>query len=105
MLRAEVGAQVHDLPSPETNKQPGSAHTKPLDTVVGALVGVAQLLLSATEVVHLHDKLGGQLLDTAQFSLDGLELFGSLNSGPILGIGTNVNVEFDMSRRGVDSLG
>lgn len=95
MLRAEVSTQIHDLPGPETDEEPGGADAEPLDAVVGALVGVAKLLLSETHVVHLADDLGHGLLDASQLGLDGLELLGGLDGGPVLGIGANVDVEFD----------
>ena len=95
MLGAEVSPQVHDLPSPEGNEHPGRSDTEPLDTVVGAFVGVTQALLSCAHVLHLLHDIHGGLLDTAQVGFDGLELLGGLDGGPILSVGTNVNVEFN----------
>lgn len=79
VLRSEVGAEVHNLPSPEADQQPGGGDAEPLDTVVGALVGVSQLLLSGAEVLHLGDDLAGDLFDAAELSLEGLELLGGLD--------------------------
>lgn len=100
MLGAEVGAEVHDLPGPKTNKQPGREDTEPLDTAVGALVGVTQLLLTVAEVFHLVDNLARQLLDAAKVSLDGLELLVGLDGRPVLGVGANVDIELDVTRGG-----
>lgn len=105
MLGAEVGAQVHNLPSPKTDEQPGGADAEPLDTVVRALVGVAQSLLSCPEVIHLADNLSRQLLNASQLSLDRLELLGGLDGGPVLGVSANVNVELDGSGGGAGSSG
>lgn len=104
MLGSEVGTEVHDLPAPETNKEPGCSDTKPLDTVVGALVGVSELLFSGAEVLHLGHELAGDLLDTAELGFDGLELLSRLDGRPILGVGANVNVELDVAGRVVDSV-
>ncbi|KAI6752756.1 hypothetical protein HG530_013508 [Fusarium avenaceum] len=97
MLGSEVGTEVHDLPAPETNKEPGCSDTKPLDTVVGALVGVSELLFSGAEVLHLGHELAGDLFDTAELSFDGLELLSRLDGRPILGVGANVDVELDVA--------
>lgn len=105
MLGSEVGAEVHDLPSPETDQEPGGSDTEPLDAVVGALVGVSELLLTGAEVLHLGNKLAGDLLDTAELSLNRLELLGGLNSRPILGVGANVDIKLDVTGRAVESLG
>ena len=97
MLRPEIRAQVHNLPHPQANQQKGGAHAEPLDAVVGALVGVAQGLLAGAQVVHLADHLGDHLLDAAQLRLDGLELLGGLDGGPVLGVGADVDVELDVA--------
>jgi hypothetical protein len=112
MLGSEVGPQVHDLPSPEADQQHGGADAKPLDARVGALVRVPQLLLACAEVVHLGDDLGDGLLDAAEVGLDGLQLLGGLDGGPVLGVGTDVDVELNVARgdggsawRGVSTTG
>lgn len=104
MLGTEVRTQIHDLPCPEANEDPRSADAEPLDAVVGALIGVAQLLLAAAQVVHLADNLARQLLDAPQLRFDGLELLGGLDGGPVLGVGANVDVEFDGSSVRAGSL-
>lgn len=70
----EVRPEVDDLPSAECNQSAHGANGEPLDALVGALVGVPQLLFASTKVVHLGDNLGNQLFDATQLSLDGLEL-------------------------------
>lgn len=97
MLGAEVGAQVEDLPGPEANQQPGGQDAEPLDAGVCALVGVAQLLLAVAQVLHLVDNLARELLDAAQVGLNGLELLVGLDRVPVLGVGTDVDVELDVA--------
>lgn len=92
----EVCPQVHDLPAPEADQQQGCAEAEPLDAGVGALVGVAQLLLARAQVLHLVDDLGQHLLDAPQLGLDGLELLVGLDGGPVLGVGANVDVELNV---------
>lgn len=105
MLGAEVGAEIHDLPDPEADEQPGGADAEPLDAVVGALVGVAELLLALAQVVHLLDHLGRHLLQAAQVGLDGLELLGGLDGGPVLGVSADVDVELYGAVGGARSAG
>lgn len=97
--RPEVRPQVQDLPDPENDQDEGGAETEPLNPVVGALVGVAQLLLARPQVVHLAHNLGYHLLHTAKVSLDRLELLGGLNRRPVLCVGTDVDVELDVAGR------
>lgn len=101
MLGAEVGTEVHNLPSPETNQQPRGADTEPLDTVVGALVGITQLLLTKAQILHFVNNLGRQLLDAAQVGLDGLELLLGLDGRPVTGVGANIDIELNGAGRGV----
>lgn len=95
VLGAEVCPQVHDLPRPETDEEPGGGDAEPLDTGVCGLVGVTELLLALAEVLHLADELAAELLDAAELGLDGLELLGGLDGGPVLGVGADVDVELD----------
>jgi len=97
MLRPEISPQVHNLPGPQPNKQPSSAHAKPLDASIRALVGISQLLLPRAEVVHFLDNLGHHLLHAAEFGLYGFELFGGLDGGPVLSVGADVDVEFHVA--------
>lgn len=105
MLGAEVGTQVHNLPSPQPDEQPRRSNAKPLDARVGALVGIAQLLFAGAQVVHLANDLACEFFDAAEFSLDGLELLGGLDGGPVLGVGTNVDIEFDGASVRAGALG
>lgn len=97
--KPEVGPQVQDLPDPEHDQDEGGAEAEPLDPVVGALVGVAQLLLARPQVVHLAHDLGDHLLHTAKVRLDRLELLGGLDRGPVLCVGADVDVEFHVAGR------
>lgn len=97
VLRSEVGTQVHNLPPPEANEEQGGADAEPLDAGVGALVGVTQLLLARAQVVHLAHDLANHLLNAAQLGLDGLQLLGGLDGGPVLGVGADVDVELDVA--------
>lgn len=101
----EVCAQVQNLPHPQRHQDDGGAKPKPLDTGVGALVGVSQLLFPGSQVIHLADDLDHHLLHPAQISLDGLELLGGLDGGPVLGVGANVDVELDLLYRLADVFG
>lgn len=85
------------MPGPQPNQQECCEETKPLHTVVGALVGVSELLLAVAEVVHLADNLAHHLLDSAQLGFYGLQLLAGLDGSPVLGVGTNVNVELDVT--------
>lgn len=105
VLGAKVGAQVHDLPGPQGDEQPGGADAEPLDARVCALVCVAQLLLAHAQVVHLLHDLGRELLDAAQLGLDGLELLRGLDGGPVLGVGADVDVELDVAEGRVGPVG
>ena len=101
----EVGPQVHDLPRPEADEQPRGADAEVLDPAVGALVGIAQLLLAQPQVLHLRHDLGDGLLDAAQLGLDGLELLRGLDGGPVLGVGADVDVELHVAAEGLVVVG
>lgn len=101
----EVRPEVHNLPPPKSNEEEGSGHAEPLDTVVGALVGITELLLTSAQVIHLANNLADQLLDTAQIGLEWLKLLGGLDSGPVLGIGANVDIELDVAAGVLDIFG
>ena len=88
------------LPDPEPDEQSGSTDAEPLDAIVGALIGVAELQLAAAQVVHLNHNLLYQLFDPAQLRLDWLELLGRLDGRPVLGVGADVDVELNMAGAG-----
>lgn len=98
MLGAEVRTQVHNLPGPKTDEDPRRGDAKPLDTVVGALVRITQLLFPYTQIFHLVDNLLGEFLNTTQLGLHGLELLSGLDGAPVLGVGADVDVELDVAR-------
>jgi hypothetical protein len=103
MLAPEVSSEVHDLPSPKSNKHTHSAQRKPLDSLVGTLIGITQLLLATPQVVHLCYNLANRLLDPPEFGFYRLQLVDGLDGVPVLCVGANVNVEFDVA--GCDGLG
>lgn len=99
VLRAEVCAQVHDLPDPERKEERRGADAEPLDACVGALVRVAQLLLAVAEVVHLVHDLADDLLDAPKLCVDWLELLDGRQRLPVLCVGADVDVEVDLADR------
>lgn len=101
----EVCPQIQHLPDPKADEKESGAETEPLDTVVGALVSIPQLLLPRSQVVHLADNLGHHLLHSPQVGLDWLELLGCLDRGPVLGVGADIDVQLDVAGRVVDLLG
>ncbi len=101
----EVGPEIQNLPPPEPDEQEGGAEAEQLDAGVGALIGVAQLLLAHPKVVHLGHNLGHQLLDPTQLGLDRLELLRRLDGRPVLGVGADVDVELNVPCGTLDVLG
>jgi hypothetical protein len=93
----EISPQINNLPSPEPNKHTHSPESEPLHTLISALIGIAQTLLTRTQVLHLGNDISDHLLDAAEVCLDGLELFLGLDAVPVAGVGANVDVEFDWS--------
>lgn len=93
--KPKVSPQINNLPSTQPNQHAHSPKRKPLDALIRALVGIPQLLLARTQVLHLVDDFGDHLLDAAQFGLDGPELLLGLDAGPVAGVGADVDVEFD----------
>lgn len=85
------------MPRTKSSKHAHGAESKPLHALIGALVGVPQLLLTRTEVFHLGNDIANHLLDTAEVSLNGLELLLGLDAGPVTGIGADLNIEFDLT--------
>lgn len=103
--RPEVCPEIQNLPHPQPDEKEGGAKAEPLDAVVGALVGVAQLLLPCPQVVHLADNLLDHLLHAPQVRLDGLELLRCLDRRPVLGVGADVDIELDVPVRVGELLG
>ena len=97
MLAPEIAPQVDDLPGTQADQHEHGQIAEPLHTVVGALVCISKLLLPCAQVVHLGNDLGDDLFKTAQFCLDRLELLASLDGGPVLSVGADVNVEFNVT--------
>lgn len=93
--KPKVSPQVSNLPSPQPNKHPHRPERKPLNPLVGTLIGIPQLLLSRTQVLHLIHDLGDKLFNAAQFSLNGLKFLLRLDAGPVASVGADVDVQFD----------
>lgn len=97
--KPEVCPQVHNLPTPQTDEDERRADAEPLDAGVCALVGVAQLVLAGAQVVHLGVDLADELVDAPELRLDGLELLRRLDGVPVLCVGADVDVEFNVAAR------
>jgi hypothetical protein len=97
VLRPEVGTQVNNLPSTKTNQHTHGSKSKPLHTLIGALVGITETLLTSTKVIHLGNDIRDHLLDAAEVSLDGLQFLLGLDAGPIAGVGADFDIEFDFA--------
>ena len=104
VLRPEVRPEVHNLPRAQRHEHSHGADSKPLDTLVCALVGISQLDLTAPQVVQLSNNLGSDLADPLELSLHGLQLLASLNGIPILCICANVDIELDVAVRVSDCV-
>lgn len=99
VLGAEVCAQIDNLPRAETDQHTHGAEGEPLHSLVGALVGITQPLLTGAEIIHFTDNLGNHLLNAAKVGLDGLEFLLGLDARPVTGVGANFNVEFNFTER------
>ena len=93
----EVGSEVEDLPRPKTNQQSSGSNAKGPNTGVGALVGITELLLTVAKVFHLLDDLADKLLNSTELGLYRLQLLVGLDGCPVLSIGANINIEFDIA--------
>jgi len=93
----EVGAQVDNLPCAQADQHTHGAKGEPLDTLVCALVGISQLLLADAKVVQLANNLCDHLFNSAQFRLDGLKFLAGLDGRPVLCVGTNIDIEFNVA--------
>lgn len=91
----EVSPQVNNLPSPKPNEHTYRPKRKPLHPLICALIGITQLLLTRTQVLHLRHNLRDRLFHAAEVSLDGLQLLRDGVAGPVAGVGPDVDVELD----------
>lgn len=92
MLTPEVAPQVNDLPHSQSHKHTHCYKRKPLDALIGALIRIAKLLLSVSQVVHFTDDLADDFLDAAQFGFDRLEFVTCLDGRPVLCISADINI-------------
>ena len=93
----EISPQIHDLPRAEADQHPHGPQGKPFHSFVGALIGVAQLLLPYPQVLHLLDDLVDRGLDAPQLRIHGLQLLRRLDGGPVARVGADIDVEFDVA--------
>lgn len=96
----EVSAQIDNLPRTQPSQHTHGTEGKPLDALVGTLICISKLLFPGAQIIHLRNDFGDEFLDTTQFHLDRLELLAGLDGGPILCVGANINVEFDVAVEG-----
>lgn len=97
MLGPEVRPEVHNLPRSQRHKHSHGANSKPLDTLICALVGISQPDLASPQVVQLSNDLGSDFADSLELRLHGLQLFAGLNGIPVLCICADVDVKFDVA--------
>ena len=97
VLRPEVRPEVHNLPRAQRHEHSHGANSKPLDTLVCALVGISQPDLTTPQVVQLSNNLGSDLADSLELRLHGLQLLAGLNSIPVLSVCANVDVKLDVA--------
>ena len=94
--KPKVRPEINNLPRAESTQHTNRAESKPLNAVIRRLISISKPLLSMSEVLHLMDKLADQLLDSAQLNLDRLELLRRLDLAPVLGVGTDLDVQLDV---------
>jgi len=97
VLGPEVRPEVHNLPRAQRHKHSHGANSKPLDTLICALVGISQSDLTSPQVVQLSNNLGSDLADSLELRFHGLQLLASLNGIPVLCVGADVDVELDVA--------
>jgi len=105
MLRPEVRPEVYNLPSTQCHQHAHGADSKPLDTLVCALIRISQLDFTSSQVVQLSDDLRRNLADPFELCFHGLQLLAGLNRVPVLGVGTDVDVQLDVAVRVLDRVG
>ena len=97
MLGPEVRPEVHNLPRAQRHKHSHGANSKPLDTLVGALIRISQPDLPSSQIVQLSHDLGSNLADSLELCLHRLQFLAGLDGIPIFCVGANVNVELDVT--------
>ena len=97
VLGPEVRPEVHNLPRSQRHKHSHGANSKPLDTLICALVGISQPDLTTPQVVQLSNNLGSDFADSLELRLHGLQLLAGLNGIPVLCICADVDVKFDVA--------
>jgi hypothetical protein len=97
VLGPEVRPEVHNLPRTKRHEHSHGANSKPLDTLVGALVGISQLNLTSPQVIQLGNNLGSDLADSLELCFHGLQLLAGLDGVPIFCVGADVDVKLDVA--------
>jgi hypothetical protein len=97
VLGPEVRPEVHNLPRTERHEHSHGANSKPLDTLVGALIGISQFDLTSPQVIQLSNNLGSDLADSLKLCFYWLELFAGLDGVPVFCVGADVDVELDVT--------
>jgi hypothetical protein len=97
MLRPEVRSEVHNLPRTQRHQHTHGADSKPLDTLVCALIRISQLDLASSQVVQLGDNLRGNFADPLELCFHRLQLLAGLDGVPVLGVGADVDVQLDVA--------
>lgn len=105
MLRPEVSPQVHNLPRTKRHQHAHGANSKPLDTLVRALVRVSKPDLASSQVIQLGHNLRRNLADPLELCFHGLELLAGLNGVPVFCVGADVDVELDVAVGVLDCVG
>lgn len=95
MLRAEVCAQVHNLPRAQRNQHAHRPNSKPLHPLIRALIGISQLHLPTPEIVQLVHHLVRNLCHTSELRFHWLQLLASLDGRPVLGVSADVDVQLN----------
>ena len=97
MLRPEVRSEVHNLPRTQRHQHTHCANSKPLDSLVCALVRISQLDLTSPQVVQLGDNLRSNLANPLELCFHGLQLLAGLDGVPVFGVGADVDVQLDVA--------
>jgi len=98
MLRAEVSAQIHNLPRTQRNQHTHRPNRKPLHPLIRTLIRIPQLHLPRPQIVQLVHHFIRNLRHTPELGFHGFQLLASLDRGPVLGIGADVDVELHGAR-------
>jgi hypothetical protein len=97
VLGPEVRPEVDNLPCTKRHEHSHGTDSKPLDTLVGALIGISQLNLTSPQVIQLSHNLRGNLADSLELCFHGFQLLAGLDGVPVFCVGADVDVELDVA--------